>query len=134
MTKEYTLQQIKFVDKYLELSVENDNYREVSQEAKKFAGYSENTPVSTIIKSVKDLILEEMNLRLAQMAPKLLNGLDTVLDEPSMPGADTLLKAISQGLDRVGIVKVDKSTMEVKAPDGILILPSKNKPAEEAVE
>lgn len=127
MADNYSPQQIRFVEVYLDESRTNNNYTEVSKLARTAAGYSETTSIHEIVKGVKDLILEGVNLRLAQMAPKLLNNLETVVDYPATPGAKNILAAASTLLDRAGIIKKEESTINIKAPDGVLILPAKNK-------
>lgn len=121
----YTEQQLSFVEHYLELSKDNENYDEVAKLAREAAGYSNTAKINTIVDSVKELILDGINLRLAKMLPKLLNKMEHAIDNPAEPGAKNAIAAVMTLLDRGGIVKVEKSEVNIKAPDGVLILPSK---------
>lgn len=127
MSEDYTPQQLKFVEVFLEESRTNSNYNEAGKIAKEAAGYSEGTKVYYIFKSVKELIIEAQQLRLAQMSSKLLNSLENVLDNPSLPGAKNVIAAASTLLDRGGLIKKEETTVNVKTPDGVLILPAKIK-------
>jgi len=91
--------------------------------AKILAGYNENSDTSSVVRSLKDEILEMTKEYMALNAPKAAVGLTTILDSPSELGNQHRLSAAKEILDRVGIHKTDK--VELSAPTGIMILPPK---------
>lgn len=121
-------QQKTFVSVFLEEGKRTGNYAEAADKAKEVAGYSPNTKFSHIIDSenVKNLFLEGVSVELLRIVPKLLHRLEQVIDTPAMPGAKNIIAAAATLLDRGGVTKVEKSEVEVKVPDGVLILPPKN--------
>ena len=98
-----------------------------SSKAKVLSGYSEASSTSEIVRSLKDEILELTKEYLAVNAPKAANALINVLDHPAELGNQHRLNAAKELLDRVGIHKTDK--VEVTTPNGIMILPPKDKHA-----
>lgn len=131
MANNYSDQQKLFVEIFLDESRTNPNYNDVAKLARTGAGYSETTKVAEIMAGVKELIIDQHNLRLVMMIPKLMNGLEDAVDNPAKPGVKNLLSAVMTGLDRAGIIKKEESTINIKTPDGILILPSKNEVSED---
>lgn len=123
-----TEQQKTFVRVFLDESAKTGNYKEAALVARKAAGYSEYSHIRTILgfAGVKDLLMEEVTLELAQKIPKLLFKLEEVVDNPNLPGAKRLIDACSTLLDRCGVVKVDKSEVKVSAPEGVILIPNKN--------
>ena len=91
--------------------------------AKTLAGYNEKSSVSTIVRSMKDEILEMTKEYMALNAPKAAVGLATILDSPSELGNQHKLSAAKEILDRVGIHKTDK--VELSTPTGVMILTPK---------
>lgn len=118
-----------FVQAFLEEGRRTGDYRTAAANALETAGYSPKTSFSTIFESegVKDIFMDGVNTELAQMIPKLLHSLEAVLDNPALPGAKNVIAAAATLLDRAGVSKVEKIDMEVKTPDGVLILPPKTK-------
>ncbi len=125
MASDYTPNQKRFAEVFVEQSRTNPNYSEVCKVALISAGYAEGTSVTEIMRAVKDLIIELSSLRLVQMIPKIINGMESVVDNPSIPGAKNIIAAAIPLLDRAGIIKKEESTLIVKQPDGILIMPCK---------
>jgi len=121
-------QQKTFVRVFLDESSRTGDYRLAAEAAKKAAGYSEHSHVRSILgaQGVKDLLMEEVTLELAQKIPKLLFRIEEVVDNPNLPGAKRIIDACIALLDRAGIVKVDKSEIKVDAPDGVIMIPMKN--------
>ena len=117
-----------FVDKFLEHGKLTGNYREAAEIAGKEAGYSPNTSFAEIFNSdgVKELFMKSVGIELARIVPKLLHALEAVIDNPATPGAKNIIAAAATLLDRAGVTKVEKIDMEVKAPDGVIVLPPKN--------
>lgn len=126
MSKDFTPQELKFAEVFLEESRASNDYRSAFKKAKDAAEYPESATRATILAKVKDLIIEGINIELAQMTPKLLNSLEGIIDNPSLPGAKNTIAVAMTLLDRAGIVKVEKSEVKVDAPNGVLILPTKN--------
>lgn len=122
---DYSEQEIKFVEVFLEESRNSGEYRESFAKAKAAAGYPEYYTKAKIFGIVKDLLIEGVGVELAQMIPKMLNKLEEITDNPSTPGAANVLKAAETLLDRAGIIKVEKSEIKVAAPNGVLVLPAK---------
>lgn len=93
--------------------------------ARQLSGYSENTTVWEIVAPIKDEVLEATKQVLAMHSIKAAFSLGDVLDTPSMLGASNAIKAATEVLDRVGVVKEDNRVSEL--PQGtIFILPPKD--------
>lgn len=99
------------------------------QKAKVDAGYHPASSLPDIIKSVKEHIIDRIELELTLGAPKAVAKLFQVMQTPDAKGAKTALDAAGTVLDRVGIVKKEKIELEHKNINGIFIMPSK-KPVE----
>ena len=96
------------------------------RKAMKLAGYSENLASSIILRQLKDEIIERAHLELAAHSAQALLALFGVLDDPNSMGAKTKIEAAKQVLDRVGIVKPEGQDVNLKIPDGgLIILPAK---------
>ena len=61
--------------------------------AKKAAGYSDNTPTSEVVASLKDEIVEATRDYLAANSAKAATKMVALLDDPSKMGGGTLLAA-----------------------------------------
>lgn len=119
MKKEYTPQQLAFRKAFIGEAMGD------LELSKKLAGYSEGSSLGEIVNSLKEEIIEDTLTLLATKAPKAVGKLVGLLDDPNQGGAANLLKAVSQILDRAGVVSrsIDVS---VKVPSGgIFILPAK---------
>ena len=93
-------------------------------EAKRLAGYSDTTPVSAIVKSLREEIIEVCELMLARHAPEAVANLVGIMHKPDELGAKTKMEAANKILDRVGVVKKEEPSVTVNNP--IFILPAKN--------
>ena len=93
--------------------------------AKHIAGYSETTSPSEVLRSVKDEVLELTKEYMAMNAPRAARAMVNVLERPSELGNQHRLNAAKELLDRIGIHKTDK--VEVSTPNGIMILPPKDR-------
>ena len=93
--------------------------------AKRIAGYSETTSPSEVLRSVKDEVLELTKEYMAMNAPRAARAMINVLERPSELGNQHRLHAAKELLDRIGIHKTDK--VEVSTPNGIMILPPKDR-------
>ncbi|MAF25221.1 hypothetical protein CL634_06565 [bacterium] len=115
-TKQQTFLQVLFGD------AEGD-YRT----AKTLAGYSDTTNGMDVVRTLKDEVLELTREYLAMNGPRAARAMVNVLERPSELGNQHRLNAAKELLDRVGIHKTDK--VEVTTPNGIMILPPKDKHA-----
>ena len=91
--------------------------------AKQIAGYSDNTPLNVIVGALKEEIIELCQSILAVNAPKATMELIGAIDKPGQVGMQHKLKAITEILDRVGVVKEEKHM--VGPESGLFILPAK---------
>lgn len=94
-------------------------------EAKQMAGYPANYPVLSIVKKVKDELINKYNDYLALYAPKGLAGLMDVLDNPETPGSKVKLAAVIELLDRSGVNKKQNNEQISQQPNYVFMLPVK---------
>lgn len=98
------------------------NYRE----AMTAAGYAPTTKVSDIVAILKEELLELGTAKLAMISIKAVNTLEKTLDDTApAPGTREKLAAANSILDRVGISKTERITVENEGPTPIFILPAK---------
>lgn len=116
MAKELTEKQTLFLEYLFHEQVMGD-----FEKSKELAGYSPSTPVSWLLESLKEEIIERTKLYLAKNAPKAAFGVLDVLNSPSKMGQTVKLSAAKEILDRVGVVKTEK----VEVNQGAFILPPK---------
>lgn len=115
-TREYTDLQKRFL---AALPESKGDIRQAMREA----GYSDNTPIQEIVKSLKEEILEVTREMLAMNAPFAAASLVEILRNSNVPGIGARLTAIKEILDRVGVIKEEK--ISVESTNGIFILPAK---------
>ena len=92
-------------------------------QAKKIAGYSDNTPTTAIVKGLKEEILEATSMYMARNAPKAAMAMTGALYDPTELGIRDKMSAAKELLDRVGLVKTEK--MQVEATGGVMLMPPK---------
>ena len=92
--------------------------------AKKLAGYSDNTPTTEIVTSLKEEILDATHMYMARNAPKAAMSMVGALYEPTELGIRDKMAAAKELLDRTGLVKTEK--MQVEAKGGVMLMPAKN--------
>ena len=92
-------------------------------QAKKIAGYSDNTPTTAIVKGLKDEILEATSMYMARNAPKAAMAMTGALYDPTELGIRDKMSAAKELLDRSGLVKTEK--MQVEASGGVMLMPPK---------
>ena len=92
--------------------------------AKKLAGYSENTPTTEIVTSLKEEILDATHMYMARNAPKAAMSMVGALYDPTELGIRDKMAAAKELLDRTGLVKTEK--MQVEAKGGVMLMPPKN--------
>ena len=94
--------------------------------AKRLAGYPSNTSIGSLIKTLKDEIIEAAEFVLVSNAPKAAMAMAGLLDTPDALGARNLVNASSQVLDRVGLVKKEQIEIKTDGPQ-MFILPAKRR-------
>lgn len=94
------------------------------KKAKEIAGYADSVPAWTIVKTLRQEIIERAEMVLAFNAPKAAFSLTSVMDDPVQLGAKEKMSAAKEVLDRVGVVKTERVSVEGEAA-GIFILPAK---------
>lgn len=92
--------------------------------AKKLAGYSDNTPTSEIVASLKEEIIDATHMYMARNAPKAAMSMVGALYDPTELGIRDKMTAAKELLDRTGLVKTEK--MQVEAKGGVMLMPAKN--------
>jgi len=97
-------------------------------EAAKVAKQASNLTGSPfhIIKGLTADIIENSRTRLVMVLPKMNKKLDYVSDNPEDPGSKRILETVTLVMDRAGLDKKETTEVQLKLPDGIAILPSKN--------
>lgn len=92
--------------------------------AKLIAGYSEKTPTTVIVESLKDEIFEATKTYMSRLGPKAARAYGGALDNPTELGIKEKLLAAGQVLDRMGVVKAEKVSVSAEG-GGLFILPPK---------
>ena len=92
-------------------------------QAKKIAGYSDNTPTTAIVKGLKEEILEATSMYMARNAPKAAMAMTGALYDPTELGIRDKMAAAKELLDRSGLVKTEK--MQVESSGGVMLMPPK---------
>ena len=96
--------------------------------AKKLAGYAETSSTTSIVKGLKEEILEATQMYMARNAPRAAMAMTGALYDPTELGIRDKMSAAKELLDRVGLVKTEK--MQVEASGGVMLMPPKT-PVEE---
>tara|TARA_B100001094_G_C17894684_1_gene653412 strand:- start:134 stop:508 length:375 start_codon:yes stop_codon:yes gene_type:complete len=123
MTKNLTEKQQKF------LNVLFDEAAGDVTLAKQLAGYADGSSTTEVIRSLKEEIAEATKEYLARVAPRAAFSMANALHDPTELGIRDKMAAAKDLLDRTGYSKTEK--MEVSVPNGIFVLPPKNKEEEE---
>lgn len=94
--------------------------------AAELAGYSSVTVAYSLLRSLKDEIIERASFILAMNSPKAAMTLVEAMDKgATSPSVSIKMNAAQQVLDRIGIVKHDKVDISSDSQMGIFILPAK---------
>ena len=117
MARQLTEKQQKF------LSVLFDEAQGDLVQAKKLAGYGDNTNVGDILPSIKEEVLEATQMYLARNAPKAAMSMVGALYDPTELGIRDKMAAAKELLDRTGLVKTEK--MQVESTGGVMLMPVK---------
>lgn len=92
--------------------------------ALKEAGYKP-TSKYTVMQSLREEIIERAEMLIAAHAPKATLRMLGILDDPTALGSKQIQDTAKEILDRAGIVKQDKVSVESDGATGIFILPAK---------
>jgi hypothetical protein len=117
MAKQLTEMQQKF----LEVLFDEANGDVV--QAKKLAGYSDNTPTRLIVDALKDEITEATRTYFSRIAPKAAMAMTQALYDPTELGLRDKMSAAKDLLDRAGLGKTEK--VDVSSSGGVFYLPPK---------
>ena len=118
--REYTEKQEKFLDALYEDPQGNINNAMVK------AGYKEGAGSTALVKSLQKEIVEIATLILARNAPKAANKLVDIMDSNTpIPQANQKLNAAQSLLDRVGVIKEAKVSVDHTVTGGIFVMPAK---------
>jgi hypothetical protein len=117
MAKQLTEMQQKF----LEVLFDEANGDVV--QAKKLAGYSDNTPTRLIVDALKEEITEATRTYFSRIAPKAAMAMTQALYDPTELGLRDKMAAAKDLLDRAGLGKTEK--VDVTASGGVFYLPPK---------
>ena len=117
MARQLTEQQQKFLDVLFDQAAGS-----VAQ-AKKLAGYSDNTSTTYIVNSLKEEILDATQTYMSRNAPRAAVAMVGALMDPTELGIRDKMQAAKELLDRTGLVKTEK--MQVEAKGGVMLMPPK---------
>jgi hypothetical protein len=92
------------------------------REAKKLANYHPTYPLSQVMKTLQDEIVEATKTFIARTGPKAAYSISGIIDNPTQLGVKEKLAAAKDILDRMGIVKTEKIDI---TSNGLFILPAK---------
>ena len=93
-------------------------------QAKKLAGYGEQSSTTAIVESLKDEIGDRTRSYFARTAPKAAMAMVGALYDPTELGIRDKMSAAKDLLDRSGLGKVDRVDLS-SSSGGVFILPSK---------
>ena len=93
-------------------------------QAKKLAGYGEQSSTTAIVESLKEEIGDRTRSYFARTAPKAAIAMVGALYDPTELGIRDKMSAAKDLLDRAGLGKVDRVDLS-SSSGGVFILPSK---------
>lgn len=123
MAREYTERQQKFLDLLFE-----EGEGDILKTAK-LAGY-DKTSTKAVLTSLKDEIIDLCRMHIAGQAPKAILSMGNVLANPIELGNQNLLAAAKEILDRAGLIKQERITIDGNLKGALFILPAKNESSE----
>ena len=119
--REYTEKQEKFLDALYEDPQGNINNAMVK------AGCKEGAGSTALVKSLQQEIVEIATLILARNAPKAANKLVDIMESNiPIPQANQKLNAAQSLLDRVGVIKESRVSVDHTVTGGIFVMPAKD--------
>lgn len=89
------------------------------------AGYSKHTSVAEAIRPIREEVTDAAALMVAMNAPRAAGAMIGVLSDPAALGAKNVIAAAKEVMDRAGVIKKEKITVE-GGGGGLFILPPKN--------
>tara|TARA_R110000803_G_scaffold112510_1_gene180827 strand:+ start:75 stop:506 length:432 start_codon:yes stop_codon:yes gene_type:complete len=90
------------------------------------AGYKEGAGSTALVRSLQQEIIEIATLILARSAPKAANKLVEIMESNvPIPQANQKLNAAQGLLDRVGVIRESKVTVDHSVTGGIFVMPAK---------
>ena len=99
------------------------------------AGYKEGAGSTALVRSLQQEIIEIATLILARSAPKAANKLVEIMDSNvPIPQANQKLNAAQGLLDRVGVIRESKVTVDHSVTGGIFVMPAKEELIIEATD
>ena len=117
MAKELTDRQRTFLDCLFDDA--NGNIRT----AMKIAGYSENTKTSTVLQTLQNEIIDRTQMYLASNGPMAAMAMTGVLTDPTALGNRDRISAAREILDRTGIVKTERISVQAEPQSMIMFAP-----------
>tara|TARA_R100000781_G_scaffold35540_1_gene25321 strand:- start:7653 stop:8024 length:372 start_codon:yes stop_codon:yes gene_type:complete len=93
-------------------------------QAKRLAGYGEQSSTTAIVESLKDEIGDRTRSYFARTAPKAAMAMVGALSDPTELGIRDKMSAAKDLLDRAGLGKVERVDVS-SSSGGVFILPSK---------
>lgn len=115
--KELTSKQKKFLEVLFDEAEGN------LSKAKKLAGYSSQTKVREVVKTLEKEIAEATAAYIASSAPQAAFGVVSIIENPTKLGNRDKLSAAKEILDRSGFKHTEK--VEVTTTNPVFILPAK---------
>ena len=128
MAKELTDRQRTFLDCLFDDA--NGNIRT----AMKIAGYSENTKTSTVLQTLQNEIIDRTKMYLASNGPMAAMAMTGVLTDPTALGNRDRISAAREILDRTGIVKTERISVQAEPQSMIMFAPKAEPKYEEEDE
>ena len=128
MAKELTDRQRTFLDCLFDDA--NGNIRT----AMKIAGYSENTKTSTVLQTLQNEIIDRTQMYLASNGPMAAMAMTGVLTDPTALGNRDRISAAREMLDRTGIVKPERISVQAEPQSMIMFAPNAEPKYEEEDE
>ena len=99
------------------------------------AGYKEGAGSTALVRSLQQEIIEIATLILARSAPKAANKLVEIMDSNvPIPQANQKLNAAQGLLDRVGVIRESKVTVDHSVTGGIFVMPAKEEIIIDAID
>jgi len=118
--RQYTKKQELFLDALYEDKQGNINNAMV------VAGYKEGAGSTALVRSLHQEIVEIATLILARNAPKAANKLVDIMESNvPIPQAGQKLNAAQGLLDRVGVIRESKVSVDHSVTGGIFVMPAK---------
>ena len=103
------------------------------KKAGELAGYSEHSYPKALRSLKSEIVTRAENYLATHSAKDSTKIVDMLDDDGTTPHASIRMEAAKQILDRIGIVKKEQMDINMKAMQGLFILPPKEEPKESIV-